>query len=310
MMTGRAGVFAGGDMVPSERTVTVAVGHGKKAARYIDAWLRGAPYAPPAQACAGELRQAQRLVLRRRARRRCGRCSKPRAGVDTFEEVRRRARRDQRALRGAPLPVLRQLLRMRQLLRRLPGQRGHQARARQALQVQLRLLQGLRHLRRGMPLRRHRDGGRGDLRGPGAPAAPGSEIPWHSDPSPAADGSVSVPGGKVEMLLDPAKARLGLADQDCVTDNDRMVVDHRAPQAHDLVAELFAGCVDLGVYSQDIGSDVGPQRTHFGLKLGLGLRHIRANITKRPQDQIFGPPTHRLSSRRLFLSLLASRRDD
>jgi 2-oxoacid:acceptor oxidoreductase delta subunit (pyruvate/2-ketoisovalerate family) len=46
MMTGRAGVFAGGDMAPSERTVTVAVGHGKKAARYIDGYLRGAPYAP------------------------------------------------------------------------------------------------------------------------------------------------------------------------------------------------------------------------------------------------------------------------
>src|SRR5512147_1087825 len=40
MMTGYAGIFAGGDMVPSERTVTVAVGHGKKAARHIDAWLR------------------------------------------------------------------------------------------------------------------------------------------------------------------------------------------------------------------------------------------------------------------------------
>jgi len=46
MMTGHAGIFAGGDMVPSERTVTVAVGHGKKAARHIDAWLRGAVYAP------------------------------------------------------------------------------------------------------------------------------------------------------------------------------------------------------------------------------------------------------------------------
>jgi 2-oxoacid:acceptor oxidoreductase delta subunit (pyruvate/2-ketoisovalerate family) len=46
MMTGYAGIFAGGDMVPSERTVTVAVGHGKKAARHIDAWLRGAVHAP------------------------------------------------------------------------------------------------------------------------------------------------------------------------------------------------------------------------------------------------------------------------
>ena len=39
--TGHAGVFAGGDMISSERTVTVAIGHGKKAARHIDAWLRG-----------------------------------------------------------------------------------------------------------------------------------------------------------------------------------------------------------------------------------------------------------------------------
>jgi NADPH-dependent glutamate synthase beta subunit-like oxidoreductase len=43
MMTGAPGIFAGGDMVPSERTVTVAVGHGKKVARVIDAYLRGVP---------------------------------------------------------------------------------------------------------------------------------------------------------------------------------------------------------------------------------------------------------------------------
>lgn len=48
MMTGRPGLFAGGDMVPAERSVTVAVGHGKKAARHIDAWLRGATYRKPA----------------------------------------------------------------------------------------------------------------------------------------------------------------------------------------------------------------------------------------------------------------------
>jgi 2-oxoacid:acceptor oxidoreductase delta subunit (pyruvate/2-ketoisovalerate family) len=46
LMTGRPGIFAGGDMVPAERTVTVAVGHGKQAARNIDAWLRGAEYEP------------------------------------------------------------------------------------------------------------------------------------------------------------------------------------------------------------------------------------------------------------------------
>jgi NADPH-dependent glutamate synthase beta subunit-like oxidoreductase len=49
MMTGCPGVFAGGDMVPAERTVTVGVGHGKKAARNIDAWLSGRVDAPPAK---------------------------------------------------------------------------------------------------------------------------------------------------------------------------------------------------------------------------------------------------------------------
>jgi len=47
MMTGHAGLFAGGDMVPAERNVTVAVGHGKKAARQIDAWLRAIPLQTP-----------------------------------------------------------------------------------------------------------------------------------------------------------------------------------------------------------------------------------------------------------------------
>jgi NADPH-dependent glutamate synthase beta subunit-like oxidoreductase len=47
LMTGCPGLFAGGDMVPSERTVTVGVGHGKKAARHIDAHLRSAAAASP-----------------------------------------------------------------------------------------------------------------------------------------------------------------------------------------------------------------------------------------------------------------------
>jgi NADPH-dependent glutamate synthase beta subunit-like oxidoreductase/Pyruvate/2-oxoacid:ferredoxin oxidoreductase delta subunit len=48
MMTGHAGIFAGGDMVPGERTVTVGIGHGKLAARNIDAWLRGEQRQHPA----------------------------------------------------------------------------------------------------------------------------------------------------------------------------------------------------------------------------------------------------------------------
>jgi NADPH-dependent glutamate synthase beta subunit-like oxidoreductase len=46
--TTHPGIFAGGDMVGGERTVTSAVGHGKRAARAIDAYLRGTVYqAPP-----------------------------------------------------------------------------------------------------------------------------------------------------------------------------------------------------------------------------------------------------------------------
>jgi formate dehydrogenase beta subunit len=48
MMTGAAGIFAGGDLVPGDRTVTSAVGHGKKAARHIHAWLTHSTAAPKA----------------------------------------------------------------------------------------------------------------------------------------------------------------------------------------------------------------------------------------------------------------------
>lgn len=44
MMTGCPGVFAGGDMVHADRTVTIAVGHGKRVARNIDAYLHGETY--------------------------------------------------------------------------------------------------------------------------------------------------------------------------------------------------------------------------------------------------------------------------
>jgi formate dehydrogenase beta subunit len=49
MMTGQPGIFAGGDAVPAERSVTVAVGHGKRAARHIDAWLRSTRHIAPAR---------------------------------------------------------------------------------------------------------------------------------------------------------------------------------------------------------------------------------------------------------------------
>ena len=49
LMTARPGVFAGGDIVAGARTLTDAVGHGKRAARAIDAWLAGREWERPAR---------------------------------------------------------------------------------------------------------------------------------------------------------------------------------------------------------------------------------------------------------------------
>jgi NADPH-dependent glutamate synthase beta subunit-like oxidoreductase len=47
LATGEPGVFAGGDIVAGENTVTTAIGHGTRAAMAIDAYLRGAATARP-----------------------------------------------------------------------------------------------------------------------------------------------------------------------------------------------------------------------------------------------------------------------
>ena len=51
LMTGRPGVFAGGDVVPGAGSVTAAIGHGRRAAAAVDGWLRGRPAVeqPPAE---------------------------------------------------------------------------------------------------------------------------------------------------------------------------------------------------------------------------------------------------------------------
>ena len=85
--TGSPGVFAGGDMVPSEQTVTVGVGHGKKAARHIDAWLRKRRRRNAAEARGGELRQAPSLVLRRQRPPAAAGASARGAGLDFGEVV-------------------------------------------------------------------------------------------------------------------------------------------------------------------------------------------------------------------------------
>lgn len=47
MMTDHAGIFAGGDCVGGARTMTTATGHGKRAARAIDAYLAGKTWVHP-----------------------------------------------------------------------------------------------------------------------------------------------------------------------------------------------------------------------------------------------------------------------
>lgn len=47
-MTGHEGIFAGGDMLPGEnRSSTIAIGHGKKAAKYMDGFLSKQAYQKP-----------------------------------------------------------------------------------------------------------------------------------------------------------------------------------------------------------------------------------------------------------------------
>ena len=115
---------------PSERTVTV--GHrprqeGRQQHRRLAARPGpGRPRRHRARSCA-TFGPAQHLVLRRRA----GHRPAAAGGRPPGHHLRRGDRRPgrvERAVRGPPLPVLRQLLRVRQLLRRLPGQRGDQAR--------------------------------------------------------------------------------------------------------------------------------------------------------------------------------------
>jgi hypothetical protein len=160
-MTGHPGIFAGGDMVPAERTVTVAIGHGKKAARAIDTCLRGSgdDAAPRHDLAAydklntwyyADAPATMRPKLE--AARRTG----------TFDEV------------TGGLDASTALFEARRCMScgncfdcdncygRLPGQRGHQDRP-WRLRDRLRLLQGLRHLRRRMPLRVDRHGPRGNL---------------------------------------------------------------------------------------------------------------------------------------------------
>jgi thioredoxin reductase len=159
MMTGHPGIFAGGDMVPAERTVTVAIGHGKRAAREIDAWLRGRPYDVPAEAPPADYDELNTWYYADAPQNHPSSAGGHSPAIDV-RRGRARPRRVHRPVRGAALHVVRKLLRLRQLLRGLSRQRGDKARPHRFLRLRhrLRLLQGLRDLRPGVPMWRDRDG--------------------------------------------------------------------------------------------------------------------------------------------------------
>ena len=89
---------------------------------------------------------------------------------------------------------------------------------------------------------------------------------------------MGVDRGKIEMLLDPTHARFEVADQDPMADDDRMIFDHRAAQAVDLLAELLARRLVLGVgprlHRREVRGDVGAQRAHFRFQLGLEFTEV------------------------------------
>ena len=159
MATNRAGVFAGGDVSPGDRSVTVAVGHGRVAAAGIDAWLAGTTVEEPPPVDLAPYDALNTWYFEDAPRQHRPRLEMARRR-STFEEVVQDLDSEHRAVRGAPMPVLRRLHRVRQLLRVLPRQRRDQARTRRGVRGRPRLLQGLRVVRRGVPDRLDVDGAR------------------------------------------------------------------------------------------------------------------------------------------------------
>ena len=131
---------------------------------HIDAWLRGERLRARRRSTSSPTFEQLNTWYYSDAPRTRAAAARARAPAVDFRGGRRRARRVDGAVRGPPLPVVRQLLLLRQLLRRLPRQRGASSSATRASRTRsTRLLQGLRHLRRGVPVRRDRDGARDDL---------------------------------------------------------------------------------------------------------------------------------------------------
>ena len=135
-------------MVPAERSVTVAIGHGKKASRHIDARLRGRTYDPPPKHELATFDTLNTWYYSDALRTYRPRLEEVRRQT-TFEEV-VEGLDESNALcrRACRCMSCGNCFSCDNQRRGLPGQRGAQARqARRALRDPPRLLQGLRVVR-------------------------------------------------------------------------------------------------------------------------------------------------------------------
>ncbi|MBK7432543.1 MAG: FAD-dependent oxidoreductase [Chitinophagaceae bacterium] len=86
-MTGHDGIFAGGDLLPGEnRSATIAIGQGKKAARYIDGYLKQNPYIKPEKHATASYRKLHMWYKTEAPQKEQDKLS-PVEAVKSFEEV-------------------------------------------------------------------------------------------------------------------------------------------------------------------------------------------------------------------------------
>jgi len=86
-MTGQEGIFAGGDMLPGEnRSSTIAIGQGKKAAKYIDAFLKGKAFQKPDKHATASYRKLHMWYKTEAPQKEQGKLD-PKVAVQTFDEI-------------------------------------------------------------------------------------------------------------------------------------------------------------------------------------------------------------------------------
>ena len=108
----------------------------------------------------------------------------------------------------------------------------------------------------------------------------------------------------------PGEARLELAEQNSVTDDDGMIFDNRGPEAHALIAELFAVRVDLGANDQDYRKRRRPEANECRTLDRLWSPRNRSECRAAFSGRDFRAPGSSTSLSTRTLSLAAATRGD